>query len=161
MSSQSVSKKLFVSAIVALPFPYLLLLALDAGSGLPGAMSAMEFLSTDRGPNFYVVSWVLFVIAAMLAIVFVKPTSSVAEEIEGDYDDADDGAEGKDRGTVKWFNVNKGFGFITTEAGDDVFVHFRSIRGRGRRSLRQGQAVRFDITEGDKGLQAENVSVAD
>jgi CspA family cold shock protein len=55
--------------------------------------------------------------------------------------------------------VNKGFGFITTEAGEDIFVHFRSIRGRGRRSLRQGQKVRFDISNGEKGLQADNVSV--
>ncbi|UZW76826.1 cold shock domain-containing protein [Alkalimarinus sediminis] len=55
--------------------------------------------------------------------------------------------------------MNKGFGFITRDAGDDVFVHFRSIRGHGRRSLRQGQQVRFNVTQGDKGLQAENVSV--
>jgi CspA family cold shock protein len=60
---------------------------------------------------------------------------------------------------VKWFNVNKGFGFITTEEGDDIFVHFRSIQGRGRRSLRQGQSVRFDTSMGDKGKQADNVSV--
>ncbi|MDG9668262.1 cold-shock protein [Hahella sp. CR1] len=59
---------------------------------------------------------------------------------------------------VKWFNPNKGFGFITREGGDDIFVHFRSIRGRGHRSLRQGQKVRFRTVEGDKGLQAEDVS---
>ena len=60
---------------------------------------------------------------------------------------------------MKWFNVNKGFGFITTDAGEDVFVHFRSIRGHGRRSLRQGQLVRFDLSDGEKGMQADNVSV--
>ncbi|MCG8516808.1 MAG: cold-shock protein [Pseudomonadales bacterium] len=60
---------------------------------------------------------------------------------------------------MKWFNVKKGFGFIVRESGDEVFVHFRAIRGRGRRVLRQGQAVRFDVVEADKGLQADNVSI--
>jgi len=158
MSKQSTSKKIFVSAIVALPFPFLLLLALDAGSGLPGSQGAMDFLGSDRGPAFYTISWVLVLLASVISVLFVNPTSSVAEEVE-DEEESDGSPEGKDRGTVKWFNVNKGFGFITTDAGEDVFVHFRSIRGRGRRSLRQGQLVRFDITEGEKGLQAENVSV--
>ncbi len=61
-------------------------------------------------------------------------------------------------GTVKWFNDSKGFGFITRESGDDVFVHFRSIAGEGYRSLREGEQVEFDVVEGPKGFQAENVS---
>ncbi len=67
----------------------------------------------------------------------------------------------RERGTVKWFNVSKGYGFITRDAGGDVFVHFRSIRGqgRGRRSLNEGQAVEFVLTEGEKGPQAEEVSI--
>jgi len=66
----------------------------------------------------------------------------------------------RESGTVKWFNASKGFGFITRDAGDDVFVHFRSIRGQGHRTLFEGQRVEFDITEGDKGLQAEDVAIA-
>lgn len=66
----------------------------------------------------------------------------------------------RETGTVKWFNTNKGFGFITRESGDDVFVHFRSIRGQGHRTLIEGQRVEFSITEGEKGLQAEDVAVA-
>lgn len=67
----------------------------------------------------------------------------------------------RERGTVKWFNVSKGYGFITRDAGGDVFVHFRSIRGqgRGRRSLNEGQLVEFVLSEGEKGPQAEEVSV--
>ncbi len=63
------------------------------------------------------------------------------------------------KGTVKWFNAEKGFGFITTEGGDDIFVHFTSIQGDGFKSLDEGQAVSFDITQGNKGLQASNVNI--
>jgi len=61
-------------------------------------------------------------------------------------------------GTVKWFNNAKGFGFITQEEGDDVFVHFRSIQGDGYKTLNQGQTVEFNLIEGPKGFQAEDVS---
>ncbi len=64
------------------------------------------------------------------------------------------------QGRVKWFNDEKGFGFIQRDAGEDVFVHFSAIEGTGRRTLKDGQAVSFDISQGQKGLQAENV-VAD
>ena len=60
-------------------------------------------------------------------------------------------------GNVKWFNDAKGFGFITAEDGDDVFVHFSAIQGGGFRSLTEGAAVEFDVTSGPKGLQATNV----
>ena len=61
-------------------------------------------------------------------------------------------------GTVKWFNNARGYGFITRgEGGDDIFVHYRNIRGEGYRSLNEGQNVEFELLEGDKGLQAEDV----
>ncbi|MCV6622728.1 cold shock domain-containing protein [uncultured Pseudoteredinibacter sp.] len=61
-------------------------------------------------------------------------------------------------GVVKWFNNARGYGFITRgEGSDDVFVHYRSIRGEGYRSLAEGQKVEFDLQNGDKGLQAEDV----
>jgi CspA family cold shock protein len=63
-------------------------------------------------------------------------------------------------GTVKWFNDAKGFGFITPESGDDLFVHFRAIQGTGFKSLQEGQHVTFIVTKGQKGLQAEEVQVA-
>ena len=63
----------------------------------------------------------------------------------------------RDQGTVKWFNVSKGFGFIVKEDGEEIFVHFRSIRGEGRRSLRDGEAVNFITTDSEKGPQAEDV----
>ena len=62
-------------------------------------------------------------------------------------------------GTVKWFNNEKGFGFISVEGGDDVFAHFTAIQGEGFRSLEEGQKVSFDIVEGAKCLQAANITI--
>jgi CspA family cold shock protein len=64
-----------------------------------------------------------------------------------------------EKGTVKWFNDAKGFGFISRENGEDVFVHYTAITANGFRSLQEGQAVQFEVVKGKKGLQAENVQV--
>jgi CspA family cold shock protein len=63
-----------------------------------------------------------------------------------------------EKGTVKWFNNAKGYGFITRESGEDIFVHFKSIVGEGYKSLKQGEAVQFEVEQGTKGLQAVNVA---
>ncbi|VVC77170.1 Cold shock-like protein CspLA [Aquicella siphonis] len=65
----------------------------------------------------------------------------------------------REKGTVKWFNSDKGYGFIQRAQGDDIFVHFRSITGEGFRTLEEGQFVTFTVKQGQKGSQAENVSV--
>jgi CspA family cold shock protein len=65
----------------------------------------------------------------------------------------------QEQGTVKWFNGTKGYGFIQRESGDDVFVHFNAIVGEGYRNLEEGQRVEFNVTQGQKGPQAENVVV--
>jgi CspA family cold shock protein len=67
----------------------------------------------------------------------------------------------REKGTVKWFNNTKGYGFIQREQGEDVFVHFSAIQADGYRSLKEGQGVVFSVTDGDKGLQAENVELSD
>ncbi|ALS20991.1 MULTISPECIES: cold shock domain-containing protein [Paenibacillus] len=61
------------------------------------------------------------------------------------------------KGTVKWFNAEKGYGFIQVEGGDDVFVHFSAIQGEGFKTLEEGQSVEFEIVEGNRGPQAANV----
>ncbi|MFI3049351.1 cold shock domain-containing protein membrane protein [Pseudomonas coronafaciens] len=66
----------------------------------------------------------------------------------------------RDTGTVKWFNTSKGFGFISRDSGDDIFVHFRAIRGEGHRVLVEGQRVEFSVMNRDKGPQAEDVIAA-
>jgi CspA family cold shock protein len=65
----------------------------------------------------------------------------------------------RERGIVKWFNNSKGYGFIQRDAGGDVFVHYKEIKGEGYRTLNEGDIVEFEVTQGQKGLQAENVSV--
>ena len=69
-------------------------------------------------------------------------------------------AGNRETGTVKWFNTSKGFGFISRDSGDDIFVHFRAIRGEGHRVLVEGQRVEFAVMQRDKGLQAEDVIAA-
>ncbi len=63
------------------------------------------------------------------------------------------------KGTVKWFNARKGYGFISNTEGKDIFVHYSAINGEGYRTLEQGQEVEFTIGEGDKGPQAQNVTI--
>jgi CspA family cold shock protein len=70
------------------------------------------------------------------------------------------GSTMKEKGTVKWFNAAKGYGFIQRENGEDVFVHFSAIQSDGYRSLEEGARVEFEVTKGPKGLQAANVTIA-
>ena len=81
---------------------------------------------------------------------------------DDDHDDddahyADEDSGDRVQGSVKWFNVSKGYGFITLDDGDEIFVHFRSIRGEGRRSLKDGERVSLRVAQSDKGPQAEDV----
>ena len=87
-----------------------------------------------------------------LAISFYKSSPAAASP---SYD-----MTNRDTGTVKWFNTSKGFGFISRDSGDDIFVHFRAIRGEGHRVLVEGQRVEFSVMNRDKGLQAEDVIAA-
>lgn len=64
---------------------------------------------------------------------------------------------GREQGTVKWFNASKGYGFIQRQSGEDVFVHYSAIQGEGYRNLQEGAAVEFEVTKGPKGFQATNV----
>ncbi|BCX70194.1 cold-shock protein [Pseudomonas izuensis] len=94
----------------------------------------------------------LIAVVLHLAISFYKSSPATATP---SYD-----MSNRDTGTVKWFNTSKGFGFISRDSGDDIFVHFRAIRGEGHRVLVEGQRVEFSVMNRDKGLQAEDVIAA-
>ena len=104
----------------------------------------------------YTKLWLISFLSIFIACALFAMTSSSRS---GNFSNAEISGD-QERGTVKWFNAAKGFGFITRESGEDVFVHFRSIQGKGHRSLGEGQAVIFSVTEGDKGLQAVDVTSA-
>ncbi|WP_328797679.1 cold-shock protein [Marinomonas vulgaris] len=121
-------------------------------------------LGESVGTNFLVYFGFVLVSVYVGAMVSQVRSSAVATSPQShSHDDQEDEEEDenddREQGTVKWFNSSKGFGFLTMENGDDVFVHYRAIRGRGRRFLVEGQLVRFYVTEGEKGKQAENVSI--
>ncbi len=112
---------------------------------------SFSLLMSPEHTKLWLISFIsIFVACALFAMTSSSKSSFSNAEISGD----------QERGTVKWFNAAKGFGFITRESGEDVFVHFRSIQGKGHRSLGEGQAVIFSVTEGDKGLQAVDVTSA-
>jgi CspA family cold shock protein len=106
-------------------------------------------------PFIGILPGLLCALAAVLlhiAVSFYKPSPAAPA---ASYD-----MTNRDTGTVKWFNTSKGFGFISRDSGDDIFVHFRAIRGEGHRVLVEGQRVEFSVMNRDKGLQAEDVIAA-
>ncbi|KPP97859.1 cold-shock protein [Marinobacter sp. HL-58] len=183
---QNPAKAIVLALLVAIPSPFILgfllvtftpelfqILSQSRTSEL--ATNTTFVLGSAQGIAAYILAVVIFGLAGFLTVALAaKKPSAVSQQAprasaaprkqaQPDYDDDDDyddtTPEGDEEGTVKWFNVKKGFGFIVRDSGDEVFVHFRAIRGRGRRVLRQGQLVRFSVVEADKGLQADNVSI--
>ena len=126
------------------------LASLQLHSGQPTGISEnFSMMLTPAQRPLLLTSFISIFAACMLVSVTGKGSKKAVRS-----------ADGREQGTVKWFNAAKGFGFITRENGEDIFVHFRSIQGKGHRSLGEGQTVFFDVTEGDKGLQAVDVSSA-
>lgn len=119
----------------------------------------LYFLSTQEF-SFSTSSFPLFALSLFIFSLLTSfwTQTSLNHEDSDFYEDASDFP--RESGNVKWFNADKGFGFITRDSNDDIFVHFRSIRGKGRRVLHDGQRVEFVVREGEKGLQADDVAVA-
>ena len=141
--------RLGVGLVVALAGPIILSGALSLIPTL-GELPVAELLSLAITPG-KITAYILSVLVFFLLIILHQLISAPLIERQTEDD--------REEGLVKWFNVSKGFGFVTRESGEDVFVHFRSIRGRGHRSLQEGQRVRFGVVESSKGLQAEDVTV--
>lgn len=151
-------KALFASLLAALPAPLLL-------AFVPAIFDSVEYHATEQGNLIaYLSSYVLFVIVGLVASGLVSADQSSAGSSGGARSKPKakaKAAKGSEEGVVKWFNVKKGFGFITRDSGGDVFVHFRAIQGEGRRVLRQGQRVRYTVVDAEKGLQANDVTILD
>ena len=140
-------KILIISLIISIIASFISIQSHTAAS----ISESFALLMTAAYAKLWAVSFISIFIASVLSVKLSSSKSASSNTIiSGD----------QERGTVKWFNAAKGFGFITRENGEDVFVHFRSIQGKGHRSLGEGQAVIFSVTEGDKGLQAVDVSSA-
>ncbi len=140
----NITAKLLISFVVAV-----------MGSGLTSLMMTGDLFQPHMLIGFF--------LATAATALLTSTTSSRAiarqeEVVASAYPDESQAHTGeRERGTVKWFNVSKGFGFITKDDGEEIFVHFRSIRGEGRRGLRDGQTVSFVEAQSDKGPQAEDV----
>lgn len=146
MSGNQLIRSVVVSILAAFIIPLLLqsVAGIEIGFTLPvlAIVAVVVLLATLAG------SW--------------QPGTRVASrnsDSGAEVQDDGDANDSREVGDVKWFDASKGYGFITRENGDDVFVHFRNIRGRGHRSLNEGQRVRFSVRKSEKGLQAEDVSV--
>ncbi|MAM00588.1 MAG: cold-shock protein [Alteromonadaceae bacterium] len=168
-------RALLAAILVAIPSPFVLGFLLQAFSpelfyfrtaGNVNTVSSdiLTLLGSQAGYLAYFMAFLLFLLVGYIAAaVAVRGSSSPAAAAPGRQNQAPSRAAppsgNSEEGEVKWFNVKKGFGFITRDSGDDVFVHFRAIEGEGRRVLRQGQRVSFVVVEANKGLQADQVEV--
>lgn len=141
--------KIAVSLLVALVAPIICAAALSLIPELQ-SLTVAELVSTSMNSA----KWAAYLAIVIAMTVLVLLAQVIAAPVVAQFEEDD-----REEGAVKWFNVSKGFGFVTRENGEDVFVHFRSIRGRGHRSLQEGQRVRFGVVESSKGLQAEDVTI--
>lgn len=128
-------KKILSAIIIGLVGYEINKLFLDNGLALPTTTPEISLL-------------LIFIATALVATLIPFGGASIATAAP---------ASGREQGTVKWFNVRKGYGFITRDQGEDVFVHFRNIEDKGRRGLKEGERVSFVVTMGDKGEQADQV----
>ncbi|NLC99292.1 MAG: cold-shock protein [Gammaproteobacteria bacterium] len=121
---------------------------------LATAMQTILMLTGVVQAEGHILSVTTLISAVILHLVLnLRKVSTKSVPLSQDLSD-------RETGTVKWFNTSKGFGFISRDSGDDIFVHFRAIRGEGHRVLVEGQRVEFTVMDRDKGLQAEDVIAA-
>ncbi|WP_447554164.1 cold-shock protein [Vreelandella sp. EE22] len=174
MNPKVVVRCLLISVLLAAPTP-LLLAGLVHLTDAPLAEQWLSELAIIGTTGVYIAvalgSFIVLLVGTLAAAAFappvvvnaeaahVKPVARQAEPVDDEPEDVIDPNDGREEGEVKWFNTNKGYGFITRDNGEDVFVHFRAIRGRGPRMLAEGQIVRYHVIQNDRGLQADDVSI--
>ena len=120
-------------------------------------ISSEGFSLPSSGPQ--IASLMIYIVAIFIACSLVGTGASQQDTKSSSATDSTSSRSSSPRetGVVKWFNVKKGYGFITRDQGDDIFVHYRNILGSGRKVINEGQRVEFVVIDGDKGLQADEV----
>ncbi len=150
MLNNTLIRNILVSLLVALLAPVLLPILL----ALPE--SPLDIFALIK---VYFLVFIIILLATTLNELLQAKVQQINYESAYADNEEQGSDESREEGIVKWFNINKGYGFIIRDSGGEVFVHFRSIRGSGHRTLREGQRVKFASVEGEKGLQAEDVSI--
>ncbi|WP_110686225.1 cold-shock protein [Salinicola aestuarinus] len=158
MNSKTLLRCTLISLLLSIPSPLLIGLVITLISSML-AHDLTWFLDFEGVSALYaatVLAVFIILLLGTLAVTALAPqkTHAVTAAMLADVENDD-----RELGEVKWFNVNKGYGFITRASGEDVFVHFRAIRGKGHRTLAEGQKVRYYVVENDRGLQADDVTV--
>lgn len=154
MKRRVVVRCCLVSLLLAAPAPLLIILLFSLVTGVADEQLLAVIQDHQLIKAYVAIAAAVFVLllVATLTVNALAPRRRATAFAEAEDDD-------REVGEVKWFNVNKGYGFITRDDGDDVFVHFRAIRGRGHRTLVEGQKVRYYVVENDRGLQADDVTI--
>lgn len=152
MNRKVIFRCTLISLLLALVAPLLIVMFLSFTEGALTRQLLNLLEAEGLTTSYLAVASAVFVLllAATFMLQALSPRPTPLAEVENDDREA---------GEVKWFNVNKGYGFIKRESGEDIFVHFRAIRGRGHRTLAEGQKVRYYVIESDRGLQADDVTV--
>lgn len=145
-----------VSLLLAAPAPLLIVLFASLSGGAFAESLADAMTAGDMAQAYLAAALAVFLILLAATLAVHASTFQPQAMLAGGEDVEDDDRE---VGEVKWFNVNKGYGFITRSDGEDVFVHFRAIRGKGHRTLAEGQKVRYHVVQNERGLQADDVTV--
>lgn len=158
MNSKVFLRCTLISLLLSIPSPLLIGLLITLISSML-ATDLTWFLNVEGVSAMYAATvlavFIVLLLGTMAVAMLASPTpkavtAAMLAEVENDD---------RELGEVKWFNVNKGYGFITRASGEDVFVHFRAIRGKGHRTLAEGQKVRYHVVENERGLQADDVTV--
>ncbi|HSP31790.1 MAG TPA: cold shock domain-containing protein [Halomonas sp.] len=181
MNPKVVFRCFLISVLLAAPTPLLLAGIVHLTDSTLAEQLMGELAISEVGVNgvyiaVAIASFIVLCIGTLASSAWV-PTKAVASDFaarpktasrqpqaaavleDDEEEDIIDPNDGREEGEVKWFNTNKGYGFITRDNGEDVFVHFRAIRGRGPRMLAEGQIVRYHVIKNERGLQADDVSI--
>ena len=152
MNRKVVIRCSLVSLLLAAIAPLLIALFISLFGGAVADSLSDALASNGVARAYIATALAVFVVLLVATLILNRLTPKLVNLAEVENDD-------REIGEVKWFNVNKGYGFITREDGEDVFVHFRAIRGKGHRTLAEGQKVRYHVVQNERGLQADDVTV--